>query len=164
MACPMRVAPAKFRVLIADDEESVVRCYLRAFSAFQDRQRTTELDELGASLFSSVVTPVSDVAFDVVTCNQGSDAVTMFREAMADGAAFNAVILDVRMPPGISGTEAGQRIRELDSSAILVFVTGFSDVAEADLVRLIPPRSKLVYLSKPLSFRNLVLDLAKLLA
>jgi FixJ family two-component response regulator len=88
----------------------------------------------------------------------------MFREAMADGAAFNAVILDVRMPPGISGTEAGQRIRELDSSAILVFVTGFSDVAEADLVRLIPPRSKLVYLSKPLSFRNLVLDLAKLLA
>jgi FixJ family two-component response regulator len=82
---------------------------------------------------------------------------------MADGPAFNAVILDVRMPPGISGTEAGQRIRELDSNVILVFVTGFSDVAEEELVRLIPPRLKLVYLSKPLSFRNLVLDLAKLL-
>jgi CheY-like chemotaxis protein len=157
------LAPAKFRVLIADDEESVVRCYLRAFSAFQDRQRTSELDELDASLFSGVVTPVTDIAFDVVTCNQGNDAVALFREAMADGPAFNAVILDVRMPPGISGTEAGQRIRELDSNVILVFVTGFSDVAEEELVRLIPPRLKLVYLSKPLSFRNLVLDLAKLL-
>jgi DNA-binding LytR/AlgR family response regulator len=65
------------------------------------------------------------------------------------------------MPPGISGIETGRRIRELDSNVLLVFVTGFSDVAEEELIQLIPPREKLVYLRKPLSFRKLVLDLAR---
>jgi CheY-like chemotaxis protein len=157
-------SPAKFRVLIADDEESVLRCYLRAFSAYQDRQRTTELEELDARLFGTGgFKPGGNVAFDIVTCSQGNDSVALFREAMADGDAFHAVILDVRMPPGISGVAAGRRIRELDANVILIFVTGFSDVAEEDLVRLIPPRAKLVYLSKPLSFRKLVLDLVTLL-
>jgi CheY-like chemotaxis protein len=160
----MVASPTKIRVLIADDEESVLRCYLKAFSAYKERQRTTELEELNASLFSTgVVKQAGDVSFDVVTCSQGNDSVALFREAMAEGDAFHAVILDVRMPPGISGVEAGRRIRELDANVILIFVTGFSDVAEEDLVRLIPPRAKLVYLSKPLSFRKLVLDLAALL-
>lgn len=155
-------ALVRYRVLVADDEDSVLKCYLRAFSAHETRQGATELDELDARLFStSVVVPAADVAFDVTACSQGNDALALFRQAAADGAAFDAAILDVRMPPGISGIEADRRIRELDSNVLLVFVTGFSDVAEEELMQLIPPREKLVYLRKPLSFRKLVLDLAK---
>lgn len=158
-------APVRYRVLIADDEDSVLKCYLRAFSAHENRQATTELDELDARLFSSsAAPPAANVSFDITTCSQGNDAVTFFRQAVADGAPFDAAILDVRMPPGISGIEAGRKIRELDSNAVLIFVTGFSDVAEEELMQLIPPREKLVYLRKPLSFRTLVLDLARRLA
>jgi CheY-like chemotaxis protein len=156
------VASVRYRVLVADDEDSVLKCYLRAFSAHETRQGGTELDELDARLFStSVVGPATDVGFDVTTCSQGNDALALFRQATAGGAAFDAAILDVRMPPGISGIEAGRRIRELDSNVPLIFVTGFSDVAEEELIQLIPPREKLVYLRKPLSFRKLVLDLAR---
>lgn len=156
----MAASPTKHRVLVADDEDSVLRCYLRAFSAYQDRGGT-ELEELDARLFGSgVVRSGPILAFDVVTCTQGDDAVSLFGKAVADKARFNAVILDVRMPPGISGVDAGRRIRRLDPDVILIFVTGFSDVNEEDLARAIPPRDKLVYVSKPLSFRKLVHDLA----
>lgn len=152
-------SPAKFRVLVADDEDSVLRCYVRAFSEYQDRG-PAELEELDARLFSTgVVRSAPDVAFDVVTCTQGDDAVSLFSRAIADRIRFDAVILDVRMPPGISGIVAGRRIRELDPDVILIFVTGFSDVDEEQLARVIPPREMMRYLSKPLSFRKLVLDL-----
>jgi CheY-like chemotaxis protein len=160
----MVTLPGKFRVLIADDDDSVLRCYLRAFAAHRDQQHTTELEDLDAKLFSArTATSRTGTGFDVVACNQGDDAVRLFREAKADGTPFDIVILDVRMPPGISGVEAGQSIREFDSTVILVFVTGFSEVTEEEIVRRVPPRSKLFYLTKPLSFRKIVLDLAEVL-
>jgi CheY-like chemotaxis protein len=152
--------PKKIRVLVADDEESVLRCYLRAFSAYQERQRPSELADLDARLFSTVAIQTgTGVVFDVIGCSQGKDAVALVREAQAAADAFDVVILDIRMPPGIDGVEAGESIRTLDPEALLIIATGFSDVPEEEIVRRLAPKSKLVYLTKPLSFNKLVLDI-----
>jgi len=102
------------RVLVADDDEHVLDCYLEAFCDDEPTNRMRALDELAAELFD----PDQDIAdqpkFDIVACRQGDEAIRKAKAASEKGKPFDVVILDVRMPPGIDGVEAGSKIRELD--------------------------------------------------
>jgi CheY-like chemotaxis protein len=118
------------------------------------------LDELGAELFDADKDIDETPKFDVVACSQGQDAIDKAKQAADDGHPFDVVILDVRMPPGIDGVEAGSQIRELDRDVEIVFVTGFSDVPLAELERRVPPPMKLHYFNKPLSFMKLAQHVA----
>jgi len=150
------------RVLIADDDEHILECYRQAFGEAEVTDYMKALDSLEAELFD----PATDLAaapdFDVVSCSQGADAITLAKEAANDGQPFDVVILDVRMPPGIDGVEAGTQIRKLDPDIEIIFVTGFSDVPLAELERRIPPPMKLHYFNKPISFMKLAEDVASI--
>ncbi len=146
------------RVLVADDDERVLDCYREAFGDDEPTNRLRALDELAAELFD----PGQDVAeqpkFDIVACSQGDDAIRMAEAAAKQGKPFDVVILDVRMPPGIDGVEAGSRIRRFDPDVEIVFVTGFSDIPLEELRRRVPPPARLHYFNKPLSFSQLAED------
>lgn len=150
------------RVLIADDDEHVLECYREAFEESEPTDYVKAIDALAAELFD----PGDDIEdpprFEVVACNQGDDAITLATEAAGDGRPFDVVILDVRMPPGIDGVEAGCQIRKLDPDVEIVFVTGFSDVPRDELERRVPPPMKLHYFNKPLSFLQLARDVASM--
>ena len=150
------------RVLIADDDEHILDCYREAFSETDATDHMKALDALEAELFD----PSSDLedapTFEVVSCKQGDDAITLAREAANDGHPFDVVILDVRMPPGIDGVEAGSQIRELDPDVEIVFVTGYSDVPREELERRVPPPMRLHYFNKPISFMKLAEDVASI--
>ncbi len=146
------------RVLVADDDERVLDCYREAFGDDEPTNRLRALDELASELFE----PDQDVAeqpkFDIVACSQGEDAIRMAEDAAKQGKPFDVVILDVRMPPGIDGVEAGSRIRRFDPDVEIVFVTGFSDIPLDELRRRVPPPARLHYFNKPLSFSQLADD------
>jgi len=148
------------RVLIADDDEGILDAYREAFSEPESTQEMQALDALAAELFE----PDDDIEdqphFDVVACSQGDDAIAIAKNAADGGCPFDVVILDVRMPPGIDGVEAGCEIRKLDPDVQIVFVTGFSDVPLEELQRRVPPPIKLHYFNKPLSLTQLAQDVA----
>jgi CheY-like chemotaxis protein len=148
------------RVLIADDDEHVLEAYREAFSEPESTQQMRAFDALAAELFEPDTEQEEEPQFDVVACSQGADAISIARRAARDGQPFDVVILDVRMPPGIDGVEAGSRIRQLDPDVEIVFVTGYSDVPLEELQRRVPPPMKLHYFSKPLSFTQLAQDVA----
>ena len=150
------------RVLIADDDEHILRAYREAFSDTESTQEIRVLDALAAELFDPIVESEDDPRFDVVACSQGDDAISLAKTAAAGGHPFDVVILDVRMPPGIDGVEAGSAIREMDPDVEIIFVTGFSDVPFEELQRRIPPPMKLHYFNKPLSFTQLAQDVASM--
>jgi two-component system cell cycle sensor histidine kinase/response regulator CckA len=150
------------RVLVADDDQQVLDCYREAFSETEPTSHMRVLDALTAELFDPETDIVDGPKFDFVSCNQGADAIALASEAANDGEPFDVVILDVRMPPGIDGVEAGSAIRELDSEVEIVFVTGYSDVPIEELRKRVPPPLKLHYLNKPLSFSQLALDVASM--
>lgn len=150
------------RVLIADDDEHILQAYREAFSDADSTQAMRELDALAAELFESSDVTDDEPHFDVVACRQGSDAIDLAKQAANDGHPFDVVILDVRMPPGIDGVEAGSQIRELDPDVEIVFVTGFSDMPLEELQRRVPPPLKLHYFNKPLSFSQLAQDVASM--
>lgn len=150
------------RVLIADDDELVLDCYRNAFNDDSPSGHEETIVELEAELFD----PASDVAnepkFEIVACTQGDDAIKFAQKAANDGSPFDVVILDIRMPPGIDGVEAGSRIRALDPDVEIIFVSGYSDVPIEELERRVPPPIKLHYFNKPLSFSQLAHDVASL--
>ena len=112
------------RVLIADDDEKILKCYQDAFCGPSETGLMKTLDSLDAELFDDVVDHTNDTPiFDVVACSQGDDAVSLATKASHDGDPFDVVILDVRMPPGIDGVAAGSAIRAMDSDVEIVIVS-----------------------------------------
>lgn len=148
------------RVLVADDDKRVLDCYREAFCEDEPTNRLRALDELAAELFDPDSDIVDAPKFDVVACSQGDDAIRQAAVASENGNRFDVVILDVRMPPGIDGVEAGSRIRQMDPDVEIVFVTGFSDIPLEELQRRVPPPQRLHCFNKPLSFSQLAQDVA----
>lgn len=146
------------RILVADDDESVLDCYLDAFSDEEPTNHMKAIDALAAELFDPETDIVDQPKFEIVTCSQGDDAVQVAEAARERGQPFDVVILDMRMPPGIDGLEAGLKIRQIDPDVTIVFVSGYSDVTFAELQRRVPPPIRLHYFNKPLSFSKLAED------
>jgi CheY-like chemotaxis protein len=157
-----QISETRIRVLIADDDENILACYRDAFSEAEPTRTFKALDTIAAELFDPETTVVEIPKFEIVACRQGDDAIVAAAEATNDGQPFDVVILDVRMPPGIDGVEAGCRIRALDPDCEIVFVTGFSDLPREELERRVPPPMKLHYFNKPLSFMQLAEDVAEM--
>lgn len=148
------------RILIADDDEMVLECYRKAFGDIEQTDYMKALDSLEAELFEPMPEAAPALKFNVVACSQGRDAIELACAAAREGRPFDVVILDVRMPPGIDGVEAGSQIRKLDPKVEIVFVTGYSDIPRDELERRVPPPVKLHYFNKPLSFMRLAEDVA----
>ncbi|HZD51904.1 MAG TPA: response regulator [Woeseiaceae bacterium] len=148
------------RVLIADDDEMILECYRKAFGGNGEFEKGRLLDTLAAELFEPEDEVGAAPRFNVVSCSQGRDAIDLAATAAEEGRPFDVVILDVRMPPGIDGVEAGSRIRQMDPTVEIVFVTGYSDIPRDELERRVPPPTKLHYFNKPLSFLRLAEDVA----
>ncbi|MGH8195885.1 MAG: response regulator transcription factor [Woeseiaceae bacterium] len=150
------------RILIADDDENILECYRKAFGENEMTDYMVALDSLEAELFEAPAANEAAPKFNVVACNQGRDAITLAQEAARQGRPFDVVILDVRMPPGIDGVEAGSQIRKFDAKVEIVFVSGYSDIPRAELERRVPPPLKLHYFNKPISFMQLAEDVASM--
>lgn len=150
------------RVLIADDDQHILEAYREAFSDTESTQEMRALTELEAELFDADTDVEEKPHFDVVACSQGEAAILLAEKAARGGQPFDVVILDVRMPPGIDGVEAGSQIRKLDPDVEIIFVTGFSDMPIEELQCRVPPPMKLHYFNKPLSFSQLAHDVASM--
>jgi CheY-like chemotaxis protein len=152
------------KVLVADDDENVLECYREAFGGEEQTNQMKALDALAADLFDTTRDIKVQPKFDIVACSQGEDAIKVAEAAAEAGKPFDVVILDVRMPPGIDGVEAGSRIRRLDPDVEIVFVSGFSDVPFEELKKRVPPPIHLHYFNKPLSFAQLAEDVVTMVS
>ncbi len=146
------------KVLVADDDESVLECYLDAFGDEEPTNHMKALDVLTAELFDHGSDIEDQPKFEIVACSQGDDAVNVAAAERKRGQPFDVIILDMRMPPGIDGLEAGRKIRQIDPDVTIVFVSGYSDVSYSELQRRVPPPIRLHYFNKPLSFSKLADD------
>jgi CheY-like chemotaxis protein len=64
--------------------------------------------------------------YQVTTCANGLDAITLYSSAKEAGTPFLAVILDLTVPGGMGGIEAAQQILAVDSQARLIVSSGNS--------------------------------------
>jgi diguanylate cyclase len=138
------------RVLVADDEESLIDTYKEILIGPAPSQNTPAFQDLKARLFGGATPalPRSSV-FDPHFCRGAEEAVEAVRAAVSDKRPFCVAFLDMRMPPGPDGTWAAARIREIDPQVDIVFATAYSDVDPREITKMVPPEEKLFFLQKP---------------
>ncbi len=124
------------RVLVVDDEPAILADYRHAFLAAVPDEGAKVYSDLAAELFgdsSEAVPAQGAIKFALVICSQGAEAIEAVRLALAEQRPFSVAFIDVRMPPGIDGVTAAERMHELDQSLNTVIVTGYSDIPRKEI-------------------------------
>jgi len=67
------------------------------------------------------------LGYDVVFTEDGEQAVALFRQAIAEGRPFDAVILDLTVRGGMGGRETNSRLRAIDPGVRTIVFSGYSD-------------------------------------
>jgi CheY-like chemotaxis protein len=142
----------KLRVLIADDERAIVRVYSIGLQRFFNAEKSKSTD---VGVESSADSDAAERPVSIEFCQQGADAVKLARKAHEAGEPFDVVVLDIRMPPGMSGVEAGQKIREFDQSVPIIFVSSYTDQSLEELQTGVPPSSLASFVEKPVQLSRL---------
>ena len=139
-----------FRLLVVDDDSSILDLFRQVLSRVKtDQMIHSETEESESKLFRENASSQSLQLFDVVTCQQGDEAVDAVKSSLKEGRPFSVAFIDIRLPPGPDGIWTAEHIRTLDSNIEIVIITGHSDTHLSNIVRRIPPAHKLLYFQKP---------------
>lgn len=149
-------ATEPFRILLVDDELAVLEeyAYILQGRDEDDADRET-LKQLEAELFGADATASAGTSFDLCVCRQSQEAISAVRQSLVDNRPFAVAFVDFRMPPGADGAVTAEKIRQIDQNINIVFVTAYSDIGLADIVKRVPPPDKLLYCHKPLHANEL---------
>jgi len=138
------------RVLVVDDDVSLISEYVRCLGDdFEPDDLTATLTDIEKVLLGEETDERGAARFEVHSQNQGEAAVAAVQEAIAARNPFSIVFLDISMPPGMDGIEAGKRIRLLDPNVNIVVVTDSASHAPDNLGKQIPPADKVFFFQKP---------------
>jgi signal transduction histidine kinase/ActR/RegA family two-component response regulator len=74
-----------------------------------------------------VVRLLHPLGYDVVESGDGEQTVACYREALAAGRPFAAVIIDLTIPGGMGGLETLGRLRQLDPGVVAIVSSGYSN-------------------------------------
>jgi two-component system, cell cycle sensor histidine kinase and response regulator CckA len=96
---PNSTPPAKLRILVMDDEESICKI-------------------LGLML--------NRLGYEIECVGSGEAALERYAAALRAGQPFNAVILDLTVPAGMGGADAAERLRALDPGVRAIVSSGYS--------------------------------------
>ncbi|OYW77845.1 MAG: hypothetical protein B7Z37_02190 [Verrucomicrobia bacterium 12-59-8] len=76
---------------------------------------------------SLIVRNLTGNGFDVAESSEGSETVRMYQESLAQGRAFDLVILDLSIPNGMGGVRAMEKLRAIDPEVFAIVSSGYSD-------------------------------------
>lgn len=151
-----RAAP--IRILVVDDEQSMLDAFRFVFEPLLDNAGAAVLDGLRMRLLGSAGNPALLAAqsrrtqtFHATYCSAPAAAVAAVRDATAANTPFNVVFLDSHLPTVRDSLLVAQRIRELDQKIEIVICATGSDVNPLEFGRSVPPADRIFYLSKPLN-------------
>ncbi len=99
---PDRIIPGRGRILIMDDEQTV-RFVLQEMLRY--------------------------LGYDPAAAEDGAEAISTYETAMAEGAPFDAIIMDLTIPGGMGGQEAIGRLRKIDPHVRAIVSSGYANDA-----------------------------------
>lgn len=141
------------KILIAEDDEKLQQVYRYILK----KSNTVEFsDELIRFIPDKVDYPRNNgTDHDLTLVSQGEQAIVAINEAQAAGCPFDIAILDVRMPPGITGVAVAKFIRANHSDLPVILCTAFADFTWSDLIEHFP--SGVSLLRKPFNHIELTI-------
>lgn len=80
-------------------------------------------DEQAMQLLASAI--IKKIGYSPAAASSGEEAVEMYRQACNEGHPFDAVVMDLALPGGISGLEATLAIKQIDGGAKVIVSSGY---------------------------------------
>lgn len=74
-----------------------------------------------------IIEMLQEIGYDAEGVRDGADVIERYAEAMAAGAPFDLVIMDLTVPGGTGGKEAMRKMRELDPKVKAIVSSGYSN-------------------------------------
>ena len=118
------------RVLVVDDESEVIGTYQDILCG--NDQLSEELNDL-LETFNIQTEEESYPTFALHVANSGDEAIELVQEALQQRQPYAVIFMDVRMPPGMDGVEAAEKIRAMDNDVYIVFVSAYSDYSAYEM-------------------------------
>ena len=145
---------ASNRILIVDDNEAIHEDFKKILSAPRTKDSHKDLQKIEMELFEEdeggfVESPSEQLVYRIDSAFQGLEAVDMVDKAEQENDPYAMVLMDVRMPPGINGIEAIERIWQRHPYIEMVIVTAFSDYSWESILQTIGKTDRLMFLRKP---------------
>lgn len=142
----------KKRILLVDDNEAIHEDIESILSSHKSNSGE-ELQELENKLFGTSVgkatKALSGIDYSIDHAYQGEEAIQMVKEAAENGSPYSLVFMDVRMPPGIDGIAAIQKIWKDYPYTEMVICTAYSDYSWDEIINNLGSSDKLLFMKKP---------------
>ena len=143
------------RVLIVDDQESIFADFQEMLGAKGRKRRSDEFFEDFLPGAGGGEPSVEAPSYELSYASSGDKAIALVRSAKEANNPFAVAYIDIRMPPGIDGIEAIQRIREFEKDLEIVIMTAYSDRPITDIVTNMELLHKLLYIRKPVAHEEI---------
>jgi len=137
------------RILVIDDNHAIHEDFSRILRPRDESKKG--LDDMEKELFGALSrTPFAEEKFyHIDSAYQGLDGIEKVSQAVAAGKPYAMAFVDVRMPPGIDGVEALERIWKIDPDLQAVLCTAYSDYSWEEVIKRLGMSDRLLILKKP---------------
>ncbi|GAK58451.1 sensory box/GGDEF family protein [Candidatus Vecturithrix granuli] len=141
----------QLRILIADDESTILAFYREVLSSKQIPPLTIGLaDEFEDFVLSDSVPTISTPSFDLTLCTEAEEVLREIKLSIEEVRPFAMAFLDIRISSDLDGVGVAEQIRAIDPNIEIIMMTGYTDIDAREIARRVPPLHKLLYLEKPL--------------
>ncbi|MFT3870411.1 MAG: response regulator [Nibricoccus sp.] len=137
------------RILVIDDNHAIHEDFSRILRPRDESKKG--LDDLEKELFGALSrAPFAEENFyHIDSAYQGLDGIEKVSQAITAGKPYAMAFVDVRMPPGIDGVEALERIWRIDPDLQAVLCTAYSDYSWEEVIKRLGMSDRLLILKKP---------------
>jgi two-component system NtrC family sensor kinase len=132
------------RILIVDDNRAIHDDFRKILCPDK-----SAIDDATAEFFGDPLKTVKKPVFEVEFASQGEEAVSMVRQALAEGRPYAMAFIDVRMPPGIDGIETTEWVWEICPDLQVVICSAYSDYSWEQMLFRVGNSDRLLVLKKP---------------
>jgi len=137
----------KHRILIVDDNEAIHSDFKKILI---DTNYNEELEEIEGTLFGTKKSTKSlSYQYVIDDAYQGEEAVEKVDKAAEEGFPYAVIYMDVRMPPGMDGVQATEKIWEKHPNVEMVIASAYSDYSWDKILEKFGQTDKLLFVKKP---------------
>ncbi len=115
-----------FRIYLLASEATIAVSPAKEITPVSGGGRVLLMDD-EPGVRKAIGSALSRLGYQVVLSCDGAEAVEYYRESLAIGEPFNAVLMDLTVRGGMGGMEATQKILELDPQAKVIIASGYSE-------------------------------------
>ncbi len=146
---------ANRRIVIIDDNPSIHDDFRKILQPTDPG--SASLDAKEALLFGESPSAETETGFEVDSAFQGHEGLEMIAAARREGRPYALAFVDIRMPPGMDGVEAIERIWPVDDEIQFVICSAYSDYSAREILVRLGVSDRLLMLRKPCDSAEILL-------